>query len=402
MTLFSDNTYPIDTTLGVTAPHGFRAAGVAAGLKSHGKDVAMVVNDGPHAASAHVLTTNRVYAAPVRWMKNVAGTTQRAVILNSGGANAATGEPGYADTVATAEFVAGELGITPAQVAVCSTGMIGERLPMDKIRAGAANAMRALQDPAATGMEGGAAAAEAIMTTDTRTKQAGLTGPYTIGGMAKGAGMLAPAMATMLCVITTDAVLTAEQAQRALEAAVANSFNRIDSDGAMSTNDTVILLASGASGVTPEGFTERLTAVAQSLARQLISDAEGASHEILIRVRGASSQDAGGAVARAVSRSNLVKAAIFGNDPNWGRVVAQVGTVPADVAPFDPDEIDVWFNGVQVCKGGAVGEDRTLVDLGVSREVTIDIDLHAGKETVELWTTDLTHDYVHENSAYST
>ncbi|WP_126417325.1 bifunctional glutamate N-acetyltransferase/amino-acid acetyltransferase ArgJ [Trueperella bialowiezensis] len=384
--------------MGVTAPKGFRAAGVSAGLKSSGLDVAVVSNDGPAPVSARVLTQNRVFAAPVQWMKNTAGINQRAVVLNSGGANAATGEAGYRDTVATAEFAAARLGLEPNDVAVCSTGMIGELLPMDKLLAGVGEAIGELD----SGSDAGDSAARAIMTTDTRPKQAGIREGVTIGGMAKGAGMLAPAMATMLCVITTDAVLTHEQAQRALDIAVAHSFNRIDSDGAMSTNDTVILLASGASGITPDDFTEKLTAVAQSLARQLIADAEGASHDVLIRVSGANSETAGLAVARAISRSNLVKAAIFGNDPNWGRVISQVGTVPYEVAPFDADKLDVWFNGVQVCRGGGLGEDRSLVDLGAHRDVTIEVDLHAGQEIVELWTNDLTHDYVHENSAYST
>ncbi|MDK8602470.1 bifunctional glutamate N-acetyltransferase/amino-acid acetyltransferase ArgJ [Trueperella bernardiae] len=395
MILFTDTAADVQP-LGVTAPQGFRAAGVRAGLKSAGRDVALVVNDGPQPTSAMVLTSNRVYAAPVRWMKQIAGGTQTAAVINSGGANAATGQPGFEDTVTTARHTAAMLGREPEEVAVCSTGLIGERLPMSKLLAGIADAGAHLSTDA------GADAAEAICTTDTVSKQAGIAGPYTIGGMAKGAGMLAPGMATMICVITTDAVLTNAQAQEALEAAVAASFNRIDSDGAMSTNDTVLLLASGASGVVPEDFTGQLTAVAQSLARQLIADAEGASHDVLIRVVGASSQEAGLAVARAVSRSNLLKAAIFGNDPNWGRVIAQVGTVPADVAPYDADALDVYFNGVQVCLAGGVGEDRTLVDLASNREVAIEIDLHAGEEVVELWTNDLTHDYVHENSAYST
>lgn len=396
MMLFSRNLTPVETGLGVTAPKGFRAAGVAAGLKRDGLDVAVVVNDGPEVISANVSTQNRVFAAPIKWMRETAGTNQKAVILNSGGANAATGDAGYRDTVDTAEFVAAKLGIDPVEVGVCSTGLIGELLPMDKIRAGAEAAIAALSE------SGSDDAARAIMTTDTQPKQAGITGEYTIGSMAKGAGMLAPGMATMLCVITTDAVLTQAQAQAALDVAVDHSLNRIDSDGAMSTNDIVILMASGASGVTPEDFTEKLTAVTQSLARQLIGDAEGASHDVLIRVIGASSDDAGLAVARAISRSNLLKAAIFGNDPNWGRVIAQAGTVPVDVAPFDPNKLDVWFNGVHVCKAGGVGDDRSLVNLAANRDVTIEIELHAGDRIVELWTNDLTHDYVHENSAYST
>lgn len=395
MMLFSQS-QPVNLTMGVTAPSGFRAAGVRAGIKSAGKDVALVVNDGPRHVSAAVLTTNRVYAAPVAWLKKTATTNKRAVIVNSGNANAATGVPGYNDAVTTAEHVAQLVGCAPAEVAVCSTGMIGERLEMSKLLAGASHAFASLSEV------GGQEAADAIRTTDTVIKQAGQRGAYTIGGMAKGAGMLAPAMATMICVLTTDASVSPAQAQEALESAVASSFNRIDSDGAMSTNDTVILLANCASGVVPQDFTEQLTSVTQSLARQLIADAEGASHDILIRVRGASSQEAGLAVARAVSRSNLIKAAIFGNDPNWGRVLSQVGTVPEDVAPFDAAHLDVWFNGIQVCQAGGVGQDRSLVDLAANRDVTIEIDVHAGDQIVELWTNDLTHDYVHENSAYST
>lgn len=393
--LFSRNTIPVDLGLGVTAPRGFRASGIAAGIKPDRKDLAVVINDGPDVVSAEVLTQNRVFAAPIRWMKETGGTARKAVILNSGGANASTGEEGYQDTVKTAQVVAAKLGTELESVAVCSTGMIGERLPMERLIPGAELAITKLSD------DGGADAAHAIMTTDTRAKQAGIAGEYTIGSMAKGAGMLAPGMATMLCVVTTDAVLTEAEARHALELATTYSFNRIDSDGAMSTNDTVILMASGASGVTPKDFPRDLTAVMQSLARQLIGDAEGASHDVLIRVLGASSESAGLAVARAVSRSNLLKAAIFGNDPNWGRVIAQTGTVPAEVAPFDPDKIDVWFNGIHVCRAGGVGEDRSRVDLAANRDVTIEIDLHAGTEIVELWTNDLTHDYVHENSAYS-
>ena len=388
------------STQAVTAAAGFRAAGVTAGLKASGKsDVAVVVNDGPLQTAALVTTSNRVFAAPVKWTREVADGSIHAVILNSGGANAATGAPGYAQSKATAEHVGALLGVPATEIAVCSTGLIGELLPMDKLLSGADDAVATLSET------GGYDAALAIMTTDTVPKVAvAENAGVTIGGMAKGAGMLAPAMATMLCVITTDASIDPETAQRALDEAIAYSFNRVDSDGAMSTNDTVLLMASGASGVTPseEDFTAQLTVVAKSLARQLIADAEGASHDILIRVLEASSQEAGLAVARAVSRSNLLKAAIFGNDPNWGRVISQVGTVSEDVAPFDADQLDVAFNGVWVCKAGGLGEDRNLVDLGANREVIIDINLYAGEEEVELWTNDLTHDYVHENSAYST
>ncbi|MFP7696870.1 bifunctional glutamate N-acetyltransferase/amino-acid acetyltransferase ArgJ [Trueperella sp. LYQ143] len=385
--------------MGVTAARGFRAAGIAAGIKTSGAlDLAVIVNDGPQRISSCVLTSNRVYAAPVQWMKDCAHDELRAVVLNSGGANAATGERGYRDTQSTAQCVADLLECPVAQIGVCSTGMIGEYLPMPRVLSGVQQAMCSLSPT------GGQAAARAIMTTDTRPKQAGVTGAYTIGGMAKGAGMLAPALATMLCVITTDAVIDRPLARRALSAAVAQSFNCIDSDGAMSTNDTVILMSSGASGKAPGSaaeFIDELTAVCQSLARQLIADAEGASHDIHIQVNSASSRSAAQAVARAVSRSNLVKAAIFGNDPNWGRVISQVGTVPEDVAPFDPQRLDVWFNGVQVCRNGAAHAPRDLVDLASQRDVEIVIDLHAGEHCGQLWTNDLTHAYVEENSAYS-
>ncbi len=390
--------------MSVTAPQGFRAAGVAAGLKSSGgKDVALVVNDGPSAVAAAVFTTNRVVAAPVVWSRTAVGDgVARAVVLNSGGANACTGPEGFADAHATAEHVAERLDVSSGDVLVCSTGLIGERLDMPALTAGVDAAAGALS-PA-----GGRDAAEAIMTTDTVAKTVHVTAPdgaWSVGGMAKGAGMLAPALATMLCVLTTDAELDAAQADALLREASRLSFDRIDSDGAMSTNDTVILLASGASGVRPDpaAFQEALTEAAQQLARALIADAEGASHDIAITITGATSEDAALAVARAISRSNLVKAAIFGNDPNWGRIIAAAGTVPEDVAPYDPLELDVTVNGVQVCRAGGVGEDRSLVDLAAAREVHIEVALHAGDaEPVTVWTNDLTHDYVHENSAYST
>ncbi|AWE42463.1 bifunctional glutamate N-acetyltransferase/amino-acid acetyltransferase ArgJ [Actinobaculum sp. 313] len=382
----------------VTAAKGFRAAGVAGGLKEDGReDIAVVVNDGPEYSAAAVTTSNRVYAAPVAWTRSaVSDGSLRAVVLNSGGANACTGEAGYADAVATAHLVARSLDVAAADVAVCSTGLIGQRLDMRAIRRGVGMALEALTD------EGGKAAARAILTTDTVPKTAALTGDFTIGGMAKGAGMLAPQLATMLVVITTDASVSRETAQLALDAAVEMSFNRIDSDGCMSTNDTVILLANGASGYRPEPeeFTAALTRVAQDLAAQLIGDAEGASHDIAIEVTGASSQDAGLAVARAVARSNLLKAAIFGNDPNWGRVLASMGTVPQASAPFDPDAVDVIINGVTVCRNGGIGDPRENVNMD-DRLVTIGIDLKAGAESVRVLTNDLTYDYVTENSAYS-
>ncbi|MET0432813.1 MAG: bifunctional glutamate N-acetyltransferase/amino-acid acetyltransferase ArgJ [Cellulomonas sp.] len=388
-------------TAGVTAPAGFRAAGVTAGLKPSGKpDVALVVNDGPLQVAAGVFTSNRVVAAPVVWSRQaVADGVATAVVLNSGGANACTGPEGFLDTHRTAEHVAEVLGTSAGDVLVCSTGLIGERLPMDLLLPGTDDAAAALS------AEGGPDAAAAIMTTDTVSKTAAVAGDgWTVGGMAKGAGMLAPGLATMLVVLTTDAVVTAEQADAALRAATRTTFDRVDSDGCMSTNDTVLLLASGASGVTPdpEAFAAAVAAACADLARQLVADAEGASHDIAVTVTGATSEEAAVAVARAVTRSNLFKAAVFGNDPNWGRVLAAVGTVPEDVAPYDAALLDVSINGVRVCRAGGVGEPRDLVDLAAAREVRVDVDLHAGDAAATIWTNDLTHDYVHENSAYST
>ncbi|WP_069387197.1 bifunctional glutamate N-acetyltransferase/amino-acid acetyltransferase ArgJ [Cellulosimicrobium cellulans] len=400
----------------VTSPQGFRAAGVAAGLKSTGaKDVALVVNDGPLDVAAAVLTTNRVFAAPVAWTRQaVSDGRASAVVLNSGGANACTGPDGFADTHRTAEHVADVLATSAGDVLVCSTGLIGVRLPMAELLAGVDAAATALDDPAST-TTGGEDAALAIMTTDTVPKtvhvvrEAAVGGStdgaasWSVGGMAKGAGMLAPGLATMLCVVTTDAVVDGATADAALRAATRATFDRVDSDGCMSTNDTVILLASGASGVAVplDELTDALTEACGSLARQLVADAEGASHDVAVTVVNASSEDAAVAVARAVTRSNLFKAAIFGNDPNWGRIVSAVGTVPEDVAPFDALALDVAVNGVQVCRAGGVGEPRELVDLAAAREVRVEIDLHAGSATATVWTNDLTHDYVHENSAYS-
>jgi len=388
-------------TQGVTAPAGFRAAGVTAGLKPSGRpDLALVVNDGPLQVAAGVFTSNRVVAAPVVWSRQaVSDGVASAVVLNSGGANACTGPEGFGDTHRTAEHAAQVLGVSAGDVLVCSTGLIGERLPMPLLLAGVDAAAAALAPDA------GAQAAEAIMTTDTVSKTAAVAGDgWTVGGMAKGAGMLAPGLATMLVVLTTDAVLTAEQADATLRAATRTTFDRVDSDGCMSTNDTVLLLASGASGVTPDPqeLGAAVAAVCADLARRLVADAEGASHDIAVTVTGASTEDAAVAVARAVTRSNLFKAAVFGNDPNWGRVLAAVGTVPEDVAPYDAAALDVAINGVQVCRAGGVGDPREGVDLAAAREVRVDIDLHAGDATATVWTNDLTHDYVHENSAYST
>ncbi|BCB74325.1 bifunctional glutamate N-acetyltransferase/amino-acid acetyltransferase ArgJ [Phytohabitans flavus] len=382
---------------GVTGPKGFRAAGVAAGLKTSGLDVALVVNDGPRAAAAGVFTANRVKAAPVLWSQQVLRAGQvRAVVLNSGGANACTGPKGFQDTHATAEHVAAALGgIGAGDVAVCSTGLIGELLPMQKLLLGVDAAASALV------ADGGPAAAEAIMTTDTRPKTVvvGKDG-WSVGGMAKGAGMLAPGMATMLSVLTTDAVAEPAVLDAALRAATRVSFDRIDSDGCMSTNDTVLLLASGASGVEPtaEELAAAITAACHDLAQQLLADAEGATKEAAIEVVGAASEDDAVEVGRAVARNNLVKTALFGNDPNWGRILAAVGTT---AAAFEPDALDVSVNGVWVCKGGAAAEDRSSVDLS-GRAVTIRIDLHAGTDEATIWTNDLSHGYVHENSAYST
>ncbi|SDP06999.1 glutamate N-acetyltransferase [Nakamurella panacisegetis] len=387
---------------GVTAPKGFRAAGVTAGLKPSGKpDIALVLNDGPIRNAAGVFTGNRVKAAPVRWCEQIFGGTGgfspaiAAVVLNSGGANACTGPAGYADTVATAEHLAAALDVGSTQIAVCSTGLIGERLPMDKILTGSTAAVAALHE------QGGVDAAVAIMTTDTVPKQVVVAaGGFTVGGMAKGAGMLAPALATMLVVVTTDAVADNHALDTALRAATRVSFDRLDSDGAMSTNDTVLLLASGASGVQPsqEVLTAAVTRACQDLANQLLADAEGATKEISIEVVHAASEDDAVEVGRVVARNSLVKTAFFGGDANWGRILAAVGT---SRAAFDPDQIDVAINGVWICKQGSTGEDRSLVDLA-GRKAHVVIDLHAGVETATILTNDLSHAYVHENSAYST
>jgi glutamate N-acetyltransferase/amino-acid N-acetyltransferase len=382
--------------MSVTAPRGFRAAGLAAGIKASGeRDLALVVNDGPSRAAAGVFTANRVKAAPVLWSEQVLrGGRVHAVVLNSGGANACTGPDGFADTHATAERAAEVLGDSAAEVAVCSTGLIGERLPMDKITAGIEQAAGGL------GRDGGLLAADAIRTTDTVSKISfRRANGYTVGGMAKGAGMLAPALATMLCVITTDADAPAEVLDQALRAATAVTFDRLDTDGCMSTNDTVLLLASGASGVTPSvaELTEAVTAVCDELARQLLIDAEGASKAVAIEVVGAATDADAVTVGRSVARSNLLKCAIHGEDPNWGRVLAAVGTTDA---AFEADRLNVAINGVWVCRNGSVGDDRAKVDMR-PRDVTIVVDLSAGSCSATIRTTDLTAAYVHENSAYS-
>lgn len=383
--------------MSTTAPAGFEAAGVVAGLKSSGKpDVALVVNRGPRNVAAGVFTSNRVKAAPVLWTQQVLRTEHalRAVILNSGGANACTGPDGFADTHHTAEFTAAQLGLAPIDVAVCSTGLIGVRLPMDKLLAGVGTAVGSLS------ADGGPDAARAIMTTDSVPKTAVREGSgYTVGGMAKGAGMLAPGLATMLVVITTDADVDAEPLDAALRQATARSFDRIDSDGCMSTNDTVLVLANGASGVQPPltEFQSLLSQVCADLALQLIADAEGASKDVRIHVSSAATEDEALDVARAISRSNLLKCAIHGEDPNWGRVLSAIGTTSA---AFEPDEIDVAINGIWVCRNGMAGDDRNLVDMS-GREVVITVSLRAGDAEATLWTNDLTAMYVHENSAYS-
>jgi len=386
----------------VTSAQGFRASGVAAGLKASGNpDVALVVNDGPLDVAAGVFTSNRFKAAPVLWSQQAVADGQfKAVVLNSGGANACTGPGGFADTHHTAEHVASVLStagleIGPGDVAVCSTGLIGERLPIGRLLAGVDVAVAELS------ADGGAAAATAIMTTDTVAKVASITiDGFTVGGMAKGAGMLAPALATMLVVLTTDATVNPEQADQALREACGLSFDRIDSDGCMSTNDTVLLLASGASGVTPDAtvFADAVTQVCSDLARQLIADAEGASKDIEIVIEEAASTDDALEVARAVARSNLLKCAIHGEDPNWGRVLSAIGTTQA---AFASDAVDVAINGVWVCSSGSIGESRDLVDLS-GRHVRITVNLHAGHERATVWTNDLTAEYVHENSAYAT
>jgi glutamate N-acetyltransferase / amino-acid N-acetyltransferase len=390
----------------VTAPLGFRAAGVVAGLKSSGeRDVAVVINDGPSRAAAAVFTSNRVQAAPVTWSRQVvSGGRVRAVALNSGGANACTGPLGFQDAHATAERLALALTDSAGEIAVCSTGLIGERLPMDKLLP-AVDAAVAEAD-----RSGGVHAADAIRTTDTVVKIAFRrgTGPastspsatYTIGGMAKGAGMLAPALATMLVVLTTDADLSPAELDSALRSATAVTFDRLDADGCMSTNDTVLLMASGATGVKPDhkDFTRALTEVCADLARQLQRDAEGASKYVAIEVVGAASESDAVTVGRAVARNNLLKCALAGADPNWGRVLSAVGTTDA---VFDPDRLNVAMNGIWVCRSGGPGDDRSKVDLK-GKDVTITVDLSAGPHSAIILTTDLTEAYVQENSAYST
>ncbi len=381
--------------MSVTGPAGFVAGGVAAGLKSSGGlDLALVVNQGPRYDSASVFTKNRCLANPVLWSQEVVKDgVVRAVVLNSGGANCYTGPDGFQTTHAVAERVAERLGIGAVDVVVCSTGLIGLTNDRDRLLAGVDAVYDALGD-------GGHDAARAIMTTDSVPKQVVVEGSgWSVGGMAKGAGMLAPQLATMLVVLTTDAVIPAADLDTALRAATRVSFDRLDSDGCMSTNDTVTVLASGASGVTPSpsDFTAVLTRACTDLAMQLLSDAEGADHDIAISVVHAATEEDAVEVGRSVARSSLFKAAVFGNDPNWGRVLASIGTTDA---VFDPTDLDVAMNGVWVCRRSTPAEDPASVDL-VPREVTVTIDLKSGAESATVWTNDLTHAYVHENSAYS-
>jgi glutamate N-acetyltransferase / amino-acid N-acetyltransferase len=383
--------------MSVTAPLGFRAAAGEGGLRAGGgPDVALVVNDGPLLAAAGVLTRNRVRAAPVLWTEQVlkAGSL-RAVLLNAGGANACTGPGGFQDAHASAETVALALGCGAGEVAVCSTGLIGTRLPMDRLLP----AVAALPDRLDAGA--GPEVAQAIMTTDSVPKTVTVRGAgFTVGGMAKGSGMLAPGLATMLSVLTTDAIADAALLGAALRPATARTFDRVDSDGCMSTNDTVLLLASGRSGVAPSGA--QLAAAVENacsrLARLLVADAEGATKEVSVEVTGAATEDDAVEVGRAVARSNLLKCALYGRDPNWGRVLAAAGTTSA---AFEPADLAVAINGVWVCRDGAAGEDRSGVDLS-GRQVSIVVDLGAGVASAVIWTNDLSPGYVHENSAYST
>ena len=382
--------------MSVTVPEGFKAAGVRAGLKKSGNpDLALVQNLGPLNSAASVFTTNRCLANPVLWSKEVMADGQvSAIVLNSGGANCYTGPEGFQTTHATAEAVADKLGISAGDVIVCSTGLIGEQLDRAKVLAGVDAAVASLHE------DGGFDASEAIMTTDSKPKRTVVKRDgWSIGGMAKGAGMLAPGLATMLVVLTTDAALSSEQLDQALRAATRVTFDRLDSDGCMSTNDTVSLMASGASGIEPAlaEFTEALTHACKDLALQLLSDAEGSSHDIAIEVINAASEEDAVEVGRSVARNNLFKAAIYGNDPNWGRILAAVGVTKA---AFDPYNIDVFINGVRVSSKGQPDQSRDLVDL-TPRLVEIQISLNAGDSAATVWTNDLTHEYVEENSAYS-
>ncbi|GAA0621192.1 bifunctional glutamate N-acetyltransferase/amino-acid acetyltransferase ArgJ [Kutzneria viridogrisea] len=386
-------------TAGITAPRGFRAAGLAAGIKASGApDLALVVNEGPIDSAAAVFTTNKVKAAPVLWSQQaVADGRLRAVVLNSGGANACTGPEGFQDTHATAEKVAAVLEISAVDVAVCSTGLIGERLPMAQLLSGVDSAAAALDGTGQAGLD----AATAVLTTDSKPKQSALTHPdgWSVGGFAKGAGMLAPNMATMLSVLTTDAQVEPAALAEHLRAVTKLTYDRLDVDGSTSTNDTVLLLASGSSGVSPDPaeFVRVLTAVCGDLVKQLQGDAEGVTKEVSVTVQGAASEQDAVTVARVVARDSLVKTAFFGSDPNWGRIVMAVGNAQAQV---DPDRLDVAVNGVLLCQAGTRAADRDGADLS-GRDIQVVIDLHLGEAAATVLTTDLSHDYVEENSAYS-
>ncbi|TDL05646.1 bifunctional glutamate N-acetyltransferase/amino-acid acetyltransferase ArgJ [Mycolicibacterium obuense] len=391
-------------TQGVTAPAGFRATGIAAGIKASGAlDLALVFNEGPDHAAAGVFTRNKIKAAPVLWSTQVLTTGRlRAAILNSGGANACTGPAGFQDAHATAEAVAAALSdwgteTGAIEVAVCSTGLIGDRLPMDKVRAGVTEIVHEM----AGGLTGGEEAARAIMTTDTVPKQVALhhQDRWTVGGMAKGAGMLAPSLATMLCVLTTDAVADAAALDRALRRATAATFDRLDVDGSCSTNDTVLLLSSGASEVTPsqDDLDAAVLAVCEDLCAQLQADAEGVTKRILITVTGAETEDDAVTAARVIARDSLVKTALFGSDANWGRVLAAVGMAPV---PLDADRITVSFNGFPVCVDSVGAPGARDVDL-TGEDIVVTVDLGLGAASASIRTTDLSHAYVEENSAYS-
>ncbi|GAB3299522.1 bifunctional glutamate N-acetyltransferase/amino-acid acetyltransferase ArgJ [Parasphingorhabdus pacifica] len=384
--------------MSVTGPAGFRAAGVAAGIKSSGgRDLALVVNDGPHHTAAGVFTTNEVKAAPVLWSQQVLEERElRAVVLNSGGANACTGPKGFQDTHATAEKVAEVLGTGAIEVAVCSTGLIGELLPMDAVLSGVDCAAESLDD----GDQAATDAATAVLTTDSKPKQTSAHGEgWSIGGFVKGAGMLAPNLATMLSVLTTDAVISPGNLEGALRAATRVTFDRLDVDGGTSTNDTVLLLASGASGVepTPTEFTELLTTAGADLVRQLQADAEGATKAIDITVRGARTEDDAVRIGRVIAEDNLVKTALFGSDPNWGRIAMATGRAGVGI---EMDKVEIAANGVTLFSGGTQAKDRSEADLS-GRDIEIVVDLKLGEHAATILTTDLSHGYVEENSAYS-
>jgi glutamate N-acetyltransferase/amino-acid N-acetyltransferase len=386
----------VNRSAGVTAPAGFRAAGLAAGIKPSGApDMTLLVNDGPSTVAAGVFTRNTVKAAPVLWSQQVlTQQSLRAVVLNSGGANACTGPEGFQDTHATAERVAERLGIGAIEVAVCSTGLIGERLPMPKVLSGVDSLVAAL----GSGQDADLDAATAVMTTDSVPKQvATTTSTWTIGGFAKGAGMCAPNMATMLSVVTTDAKLSKADADAALRQAVGQTFNRLTVDGGTSTNDTVLLLCSGVHDADPVEFTAALTEVCADLVAQLQADAEGVTKHVSITVRGAATEAEALATARTVADDNLCKTAFFASDPNWGRIAMAVGNAPTE---FDPQRLDITLNGVTVCRAGGRGEDREKADLS-GTDIVVEIDLHAGDAQGTILTTDLSHAYVEENSAYS-